>query len=231
MLIIITTQWRRKTSEDSFINIYTSHFICKGSKRLFKVCVWEGAGDRIETVIFWPPLWWPSTLCLSRSPDAQPEAQRPTLLGDGFLYCILSASSLDPNSSRPVRPDVALPTTSRPLPLQLSGTQTQLSYIIVQRPLDLWNRMFDRHQAEITVMQFTGHSLPVHQSMRVSWDFFSLADFISQFPPTRFSLLTANGMCHFLPVHHLGMAFLAGSKAKIQLLVRIILMIRSSETR
>ena len=27
--------------------------------------------------------------------------------------------------------------------------------------------MFDCHQAEITVMQFTGHSLPVHQSMSV----------------------------------------------------------------
>ena len=31
--------------------------------------------------------------------------------------------------------------------------------------------MFDRHQAEITVMQFTGHSLPVHQSVTVLWDF------------------------------------------------------------
>ena len=28
-------------------------------------------------------------------------------------------------------------------------TPTQLSYIMVQHPLDLWNRMFDRHQAEI----------------------------------------------------------------------------------
>ena len=61
--------------------------------------------------------------------------------------------------------------------LQLSGTllatalarRTQLNYIIVRRPLNLWNRMFNRHQAEITVMQFTGHSLLVHQSMRVSW--------------------------------------------------------------
>ena len=43
-------------------------------------------------------------LCLSRSPDAQTEAQRPTLLGNGFLYCILSASSLDPNSSGPQAP-------------------------------------------------------------------------------------------------------------------------------
>ena len=31
--------------------------------------------------------------------------------------------------------------------------------------------MFDRHQAETTVMQFRGHSLPAHQSMSVSWDF------------------------------------------------------------
>ena len=33
---------RRKTS----LKIFTSHFICKGSKGLFKVCVWKGAGDR-----------------------------------------------------------------------------------------------------------------------------------------------------------------------------------------
>ena len=33
-----------------------------------------------RTVIYWPPLLWLSALCLSRSEDAQPEAQRPTLL-------------------------------------------------------------------------------------------------------------------------------------------------------
>ena len=32
-----------------------------------KVLWWEGVGDRTETAIFWPPLLWPSTLCLSRS--------------------------------------------------------------------------------------------------------------------------------------------------------------------
>ena len=31
--------------------------------------------------------------------------------------------------------------------------------------------MFDRHRAEITVTQFTGHSLPVHQFVTVPWDF------------------------------------------------------------
>ena len=65
-------------------------------------------------------------------------------------------------------------------------------------------------------MQFTGHSLPVHQSMSVPWEFFTSSHFISQFPPTRFPLITAIRMCHFLPAHHLGMAFLARSKAKIQ---------------
>ena len=35
----------------------------------------------------------------------------------------------------------------------------------------LWNGMFNCHWAEITVMQFTGHSLPVHQFVTVPWDF------------------------------------------------------------
>ena len=143
-----------------------------------------------------------------------------TLLGAGFLYCILSASSLDPNSSWLQAPSAWCGFTyhisSTPTVCNSTGTwlPSWLRYIIIQRPhnhpLDLWNRMFNRHQAEITVMQFTGHSLPVHQSMSVPWEFFSSSHFVSQFPPTRFPLLTVIGMCHFLPVHHLGMAFLAG---------------------
>ena len=65
-------------------------------------------------------------------------------------------------------------------------------------------------------MQFTGHSLPVNQSMSVPWEFFASSHFISQLPPSRFPLITAIRMCHLLPVHHLGMVFLAGSKTKIQ---------------
>ena len=89
--------------------------------------------------------------------------------------------------------------------------RTQLNYIIVRCPLD---QMFNRHQAEITVMQFRGHSLPVRQSMRVSWDIFTLFHFISQFPPTRFPLITAIRMCHFLLVHHLEWHFWPGQKVK-----------------
>ena len=60
MLMIITTQWRRKTSEDSFINIHTSHFICKGTKRVIQGLHVRGSWRSNRTAIFWPSLLWPS---------------------------------------------------------------------------------------------------------------------------------------------------------------------------
>ena len=102
--------------------------------------------------------------------------------------------------------------------LQLSDFLSWPSYIIVQlpfnRPLNLWNGMFNHHQAEITVMQFRGHSLPVHQSMSVSWAFI-LSHFVSQIRLHNFFRLLAIGMCHFLPVHHFEMACLARPKVNI----------------
>ena len=155
-------------------------------------------------------IFWPLTLCVFLVLLMLNRRPRGSLR---WVICyILSATSQVPKLHRgsrgPLWPGVAFPTTSL---LQLSGTllatplarRTQLNYIIVRRPLDIWNRMFNRHQAEITVMQFRGHSLPVHQSMSVPWEFFSLSHFISQFPLTRFPHITAIGMCHFLPVHHL----------------------------
>ena len=55
-----------------------------------------------------------------------------------------------------------------------SSTSTQYLPITGHRNMHfhrLWNGMFDRHRTEITVMQFTGHSLPVHQFVTVPWDF------------------------------------------------------------
>ena len=45
---------------------------------------------------------------------------------------------------------------------------------------------------------------------------FYLVPYCQRSPPTRFLLITAIGMCHFLPVHHFGMACFAGSKVNIQ---------------
>ena len=157
---------------------------CKGSKRLFKVCVWEGAGDRTETANFDPTFmavsvvslwfswcstggpgghsagWWLSLQHLISNfsgPQTPSGFPRAPSAGCGFPYHISSI-------------------TLSEIQLELTWLLSWLSYIIVQCPLscllNLWNRMFDRYQAEITVMQFTGHSLPVHQSMSVPWEFF-----------------------------------------------------------
>ena len=165
----------------------------RGSRRL-----------NINCNILTPNLWL-STLCLSRSPDAQLEALGSTLLGAG---CWLSLLHLISNLSGPQTPSGfprassagcgfpyhSLSITPSPtvlqLELELSWLLSWLSYIIVQRPLDrpldLWNRMFNRQQAEITVMQFRGHSLPMRQSMRVSWDFLACPILLANFHPRDF---------------------------------------------
>ena len=96
---------------------------------------------------------------------------------------------------------------------KLTNFLSSPSYIIVQSPTQyFWNGMFDRHQAEITLMQFTGHSLPEHQCMTVPWDF-NLSHIVSQAHLQRFLPITAIGMYHFLPVHHFGMACWPGRRS------------------
>ena len=56
----------------------------------------------------------------------------------------------------------------------------------------IWNGLCDRRRAEITVMQFTGHSLPVHH-----WSgTFTLSHIISRAHLRAFFRLLAIGMCH-----------------------------------
>ena len=153
-------------SKDFFKKIYLSLYL-KGS------CVWEGAGDRTELQYIdphslgllnrgaWGPLHW---MLFSLS------------------HLVINSSDL---SGVPRAPSggwwLPLPhLVSNSSDLKLTDFLSSPSYIIIQSPTQyLWNGMFDRHQAEITVMQFTGHSLPVHQSMSVPWDF-TLSHFFSQ---------------------------------------------------
>ena len=70
----------------------------------------------------------------------------------------------------------------------------------------LWNGMFDRHRAEINVMQFTGHFPPVHQFVTVLWDFNSDPCCQPSLPtPMEYATSTV-----------FGMACLAGSEVNIQ---------------
>ena len=171
----------RQTQEDFFTNIYLSLY-CKVWKGLLKVCVWEGFGDRTELKYFDPHSYGRQRcvflvlLMLNR---------RPWVHSAGYWLSLLHLIS---NFSGPQTPSgfPRAPSAGCDFPYHISfitppptvtATVTWLlswlSYIIVQRlldrPLNLWNGMIDRHPAEITVMQFTGHSLPMHQSMSVSW--------------------------------------------------------------
>ena len=105
--------------------------------------MWEGVGDQTELQPF--------------SRAAQPGAS----LEAGFLYRILSPTRLIPKLIEfPVHYNSSTPTQSLPM----TGHRNM-------HFCSLWNGMFDRHRVEITVMQFTDHSLPVHQSVTVPWDF------------------------------------------------------------
>ena len=144
------------------------------------------------------PNLWPSTLCLSRSSDAQLEAQGPLCWVMAFFtashrHLLRTSSHHGPKA----------PSAWCGFPNHISSITS--SDLQLNWPLPV----------ELNCLQLTGHSLLVHQSMSVPWEFFSSSHFNSQFPPKRFSLITAIRMCHFLPVHHLGMAFLLGPKVKI----------------
>ena len=235
-----------KTQENFFRKILYLSFYCKGSKRFVWVSTERGRWrPNINCNILTPNIW-PSTLCLSRSPDAQPEAQRPTLLGDDFLYCILSASSPDLNPSRPHGFTYHLSSFSVsnsnwnssgaprlqglmwlylphlvPLRLQLycnsvlTSVLTELynSSTSTQSPTRSLKSHVWSSSSGNNCHAVHRYSLPVHQSMSVPWEFFYLVPF--HHPISAHTELTAIRMCHLLPVHHLGMAFLAGSKVKI----------------
>ena len=62
----------------------------------------------------------------------------------------------------------------------------------------IWIGLCDRRRAEITVMQFTGHSLPVHH-----WSgTFTLSHIISRAHLRDFFRLLAIGMCHIRPLRN-----------------------------
>ena len=183
------------------------------------VCVWEGVGDRTKTAIYWPHSYGHQRcvflvlLMLNRRPG-----------GSAFCWVLAFSTTschqrVSETTGGPVAPFsrvwLSLPhlvsnsSYSNCLTSCLDRVQRPLN-----RPLNLWNGMFNRHQAKITVMQFRGHSLPVYQSMGVSWAFI-LSHFVSQIRLRDFFRLLAIGMCHFLPVHHFKIACLAGPKVNI----------------
>ena len=73
-----------KTSEDTSLEKYTSHFIWKGSKGLLKVLLWEGVRDRTELQHIDPHSSGHISVSFLFSCAAQPGAWGPTLSGCWF---------------------------------------------------------------------------------------------------------------------------------------------------
>ena len=133
------------------------------------LCV-RGSWRPNRTATYWPPLLWPSAF-LSRSPGLL--NRRP----GGPAFCWVLAFSTTSCLQTLRSPNWSgLQTKWLPVFTELYNSSPAHSTSPHHWPSEmhfhhLWNGMFDRHQAEITVMQFTGHSLPVHQSVTVPWDF------------------------------------------------------------
>ena len=143
---------RRKTS----LTTYLPLTLLQGFKRVVQGFACERMLETEHKLHILTPLLWPSRcffLVLLMTGSTPSGVLRAPSVRCGFPYHIWSLAVWNSTGN-------------------CSGTQ--LNNIIIQhphdRPLDLWNRMFNRHQAEITVMQFTGHSLPVHQSVLAQWD-------------------------------------------------------------
>ena len=179
----ITYEGRRmkKRQEDIFRKIFTSHFICKVSKG----CMWEDSGETEHKLHILTPLLWPWRCVFLVFLDAQPEVlgsnpsglfRGPPRSGVAFpttsgLYCLEVCWQLHRGFS-----DVPLGRVWFSLPHLVStvwispgncfgtpnSTELNNNSTPTQSPTGSLNRMFNRHQAEITVMQFTGYSLQVH---------------------------------------------------------------------
>ena len=122
------------------------------------------------TEIFWPRSYGRQRCVFLVLHGCSTGALESTLLGAGFPYCISSNS--DSNSTqlssfcsirRPyitfklLRGDMDTPPRLRNFFRYLAIGMCHFRY--------LWNGLCDRHRAEITVMQFRGHSLPVYNGI------------------------------------------------------------------
>ena len=172
-----------KAHEDFFDKIFTSHFIA----RVRKGCVGFYGERELETEHNWNTLTlklWPSALCLSHSPallnripgvhsagcwlSLLPLVLLPLQLYSTVHWLVeLTSTRLSPFCSirRPYitfklpRGDMDMPPRLRNFFRYLATRMCHFRY--------LWNGLCECHRAEINVMQFRGHSLPVCQSMRV----------------------------------------------------------------
>ena len=207
---------RAKTSLATYVPLFIVRFACERQLE---------TEQRLQYID--PPLLWPSSLCLSRSPGLLNRRPRGPLCWvrafstASCLQLLWSPTCLISNSIRGPQgpfgrvwlslPHLVFNSSDR----QLTDFLSPPSYIIVQLPTQSPTQSLEWHvwssssgnNWEVTLFRCI--------SMSVSWAF-TLSHFVSQIRVRDFFRLLAIGMCHFLPVYHFEMAYLAGSKVNIQ---------------
>ena len=152
---------RRKTPEDFFMNYFTSHFICKVSKRVTQSLRVSGSWWPNITEIFWPrqrcvflvlhgcsngalesTLFWVLTFpTTSRHSHSHCTACPPSHLS---AFCSICRPYI---TFKLPRGDMDTPPRLRNFFRYLATGMCHFRY--------LWNGLCNRHRAEITVMQFS----------------------------------------------------------------------------
>ena len=160
--------------------------------------MWKGVGDWTKTAIYWPPLLWPSALCLSRSPGLL--NQRPR--GSAFCWVLaFSTTSCHQRVSKLLRGSrgslllgggcpyhILSPNSSV---LQLTDFLSLPSYIIVQSPSQslewhVWSSS-SRNNCH-TVQRSLSSGASVYECIMG----FYLVPFRQPNPPTRFLSITGH---------------------------------------
>ena len=170
-MITDAIQRRRKTSLTKYLPL--TLFV--SFKRVVQSLRVRGSWRPNITEIFWPQSYGRPRCVFLVVHGCSNGALEFTLLGAGFPYY---TSSISVSNSTRLNSTVLFCSICRPyitfkLPCSDMDTTPRLCNFIRSLAIGmchfryLWNGLCDGYQAEITVMQFRGHSLPVRQSMRV----------------------------------------------------------------
>ena len=200
-------------------NIYLSLY-CKGSKRVTQGLHVRGSWRPNITKIFWPQSYSRQRCVFPVLEGCSTGALESTLLGTGFPYYILSHSHSNSTrlfsfcSIRQPYITFKLPRSDMDTPPRLRNFFRYLAIGMCHFRLSLewpvWSSSSGNNCHAVQRSLSSGAS--IYES--ILGFFFTSSHFISQFPPTRFPLITAIRMCHFLPVHHLEWHFWPGQKVK-----------------
>ena len=179
-----------------------------------------------RTAIYWPPLLWPSALCLSCSPALLNRRPRGPLCWVMAFFTASSQQLLWTATQSGAPSPFGLTWLSLPL-LVYNSLSSSNCNCLTSFLTELYNSSTYTQSPTQFLESHVGSSSSgnnchaVYRSLstgasvyELPWEFFTSSHFISQFLPTRFPLITAIRMCHFIPVHHLGMTFWPGRRSK-----------------